>query len=75
MDMEALDYMYAAVLYEDIWEDVAGYSPEPTEHEPTEQVPPADDIHLMPYFGRNWQEMPDEGGYTISATEPTLLGT
>ncbi|MFM7978144.1 MAG: hypothetical protein ACKPKO_02415, partial [Candidatus Fonsibacter sp.] len=25
--------------------------------------------------GRNWQEIPDEGGFTISNSEPRLLGT
>ena len=29
----------------------------------------------MPFLDHNWQEMPDEGGYTISATEPRFLGT
>ena len=38
MDMEALDYMYAAELYEDIWEDVPGDSPESPRIRPMHQV-------------------------------------
>ncbi|MFM7981843.1 MAG: hypothetical protein ACKPKO_21245, partial [Candidatus Fonsibacter sp.] len=62
-------------FYEVIWYHVAGDSPETTEQDTTEQVPPTDDVWVMHYLDDNWQEMPDEGGYTIAATEPRFLGT
>ena len=40
-------------------------APEPEFNEPIEVL----------WDGRNWQEMPDEGGFTISNSEPRLLGT
>jgi len=36
MDLEALDYMYAADLYEEIWEDVPGEPPSDSPNAPSD---------------------------------------
>ena len=56
MDLEALDYMYAAELYEDIWEDLPGETPEETPGETPPDSPNVPNYFgFMDYGGRNWQ--------------------
>ena len=70
LDLEALDYMYAAVFYEDIWEDVPLESPAET---PPDSPNAPNDIGIESYDGPNWQDLPDEGTASIAVTEQRLF--
>ena len=67
-DLEALEYMYAAEFYATIWEDVPGESPSDSPNAPS-------DVGIEFHTGRNWQNVPNEGGDTITATAARRYNT
>ncbi|MFM7984673.1 MAG: hypothetical protein ACKPKO_35650, partial [Candidatus Fonsibacter sp.] len=69
MDLHVLDFMYAAELHEDIWEDVPGDSPS----DPRAVPNAPNDIGIMPYDGPNWKDLPNEGPDTITVAERRFL--
>ena len=60
LDFEALDYMYAAELYETIWEDIPGESPSDSPDAPS-------DVGI--------RVVPNPGTGTITATEERRFNT
>ena len=70
MDLHVLNYMYAADLYAEIWEDL----PEETHGEtPPDSPNVPNGIGIESYDGPNWQELPDEGTSSIAVTEQRLF--